>query len=153
MKSKDKDMLKVKKIENGIVIDHVPQGSAVKLLTVLGIDEDFKGTVSVLINVPSASTGLKDVIKIEGRSLTKSDLEKVALVAPYATINVIRDYTVIEKYKVKLPEVLEGVIHCPNPNCISNKEGKPKLHIKERNPLKLQCNYCEKVYAEKEFKF
>ncbi|MFH1750927.1 MAG: aspartate carbamoyltransferase regulatory subunit [Candidatus Micrarchaeota archaeon] len=152
-KNAEKDMLKVKKIESGIVIDHVPQGRAVKLLSILGIDETFKATISVLINVPSATSGLKDIIKIEGRDLKKKELEKIALIAPYATINVIKDFEVIEKYKVKLPDLLEGVVPCPNPNCITNREGISRLHVKERNPLKLQCNYCEKVYGEAEFKF
>ncbi len=149
----EKDMLKVKKIESGIVIDHIPQGKSIKLLQILGINEEFKATISVLINVPSATSGLKDIIKIEGRELRKKELEKIALLAPYATINVIRNYEVIEKYKVKLPEVLQGVVPCPNPNCITNREGIAKLHIKERNPLKLQCDYCEKVYGEADFKF
>ncbi len=152
MKNSDKELLKVKKIESGIVIDHIPQGKAVKLLSILGIDESFKATVSVLINVPSGTTGLKDIIKIEGRELKKKELEKIALIAPYATINVIKDYEVIEKYKVKLPETLEAVVPCPNPSCISNREGISKLHIKERNPLKLKCDYCEKVYGEAEFR-
>ncbi|MFH1442518.1 MAG: aspartate carbamoyltransferase regulatory subunit [Candidatus Micrarchaeota archaeon] len=153
MAKTEKDMLKVKKIESGIVVDHIPQGKSTKLLSILGINEEFKGTVSVLINVPSGSSGLKDIIKIEGRELRKKELEKIALIAPLATINIIKDFEVIEKYKVKLPEVLEGVVQCPNPNCITNKEGVAKLHVKERNPLKLQCNFCEKVYGEADFKF
>lgn len=152
-KTSEKDMLKVKKIESGIVIDHIPQGRATRLLSILGIDEDFKATISVLINVPSGTSGLKDIIKIEGRDLKKKELEKIALLAPQATINVIKDFEVIEKYKVKLPEVLEAVVPCPNPNCITNKEGTPKLRIKEKNPLKIRCDYCEKVYGELEFKF
>ncbi|MFH0971140.1 MAG: aspartate carbamoyltransferase regulatory subunit [Candidatus Micrarchaeota archaeon] len=153
MAKTEKDILKVKKIESGIVIDHVPQGKSIKLLQILGINEEFKATISVLINVPSGTTGLKDIIKIEGRELKKKELEKIALLAPYATINVIRNYEVIEKYKVKLPEALQGVVPCPNPNCITNKEGASRLHIKERNPLKLQCDYCEKVYGEADFRF
>ncbi|MFH1257898.1 MAG: aspartate carbamoyltransferase regulatory subunit, partial [Candidatus Micrarchaeota archaeon] len=120
MAKTEKDMLKVKKIESGIVVDHIPQGKSTKLLSILGINEGFKGTVSVLINVPSGSSGLKDIIKIEGRELRKKELEKIALIAPLATINIIKDFEVIEKYKVKLPEVLEGVVQCPNPNCITN---------------------------------
>lgn len=145
------EFLRVRKIENGIVIDHIPRGRAMKVLSMLGIGEDFPGTVSTVMNAPSSEFGLKDVIKIEGRALSKKELEKVALVAPYASINVVKEYEVVEKYKLSLPEDLEGVVKCPNPTCISNAEGTPKLKVKERNPLKLQCHYCEKVYGEKEF--
>ena len=147
------EFLRVKKIESGIVVDHVPQGKALKVAKILGLDETNQATVSMLMNVPSASTGLKDVIKIEGRELKKRELERIALVAPLATVNVIRDYAVVEKYKVKLPEAFEGLVACPNPGCISNREGVPKLHVREHSPLKLQCDYCEKVYGEQDFKF
>lgn len=147
------EFLRVRKIESGIVVDHIPQGKALKVAKILGLDETNQATVSMLMNVPSASTGLKDIIKIEGRELKKKELERVALVAPTATINVIKDYAVVEKYKVKLPEVFDGLVSCPNPSCISNREGVPRLHVKERSPLKLQCDYCEKVYGEQDFKF
>ncbi len=147
------DELRVKKIEFGIVIDHIPQGKSWKVSRILGLDENSQSTVSLLMNVPSASTGLKDIIKIEGRGLTKKELEKIALVAPSATVNVIRNYAVVEKYKAKLPEAIEGVVQCPNPNCISNKEGASRFHVKEFSPLKLQCDYCEKVYSDHEFSF
>ncbi len=147
------EFLRVRKIETGIVVDHIPQGKALQVAKILGLDETNQATVSMLLNVPSASTGLKDIIKIEGRELKKRELERVALVAPNATINVIRDYSVIEKYKVKLPEAFEGLVACPNPGCISNREGLPRLHIKEHSPLKLQCDYCEKVYGEGDFSF
>lgn len=147
------EFLRVRKIETGIVVDHIPQGKALKVAKILGLDETNQATVSMLMNVPSASTGLKDIIKIEGRELRKRELERVALAAPTATINVIRDYTVVEKYRVKLPDVFEGLVACPNPGCISNREGVPRLHVKERSPLKLQCDYCEKVYGEQDFAF
>lgn len=150
---KQGEFLRVRKIETGIVVDHIPRGNSLKVAKILGLDESNPATVSLLMNVPSASTGLKDIIRIEGRELNKREIDRIALVAPSATINVVKDYTVVEKYKVKLPEVFEGLVACPNPNCISNREGVPRLHIRERSPLKLQCGYCEKVYAEQDFKF
>lgn len=145
------EFLRVRKIESGTVIDHIPQGKSLKVARMLGLDESSPSTVSILLNVPSASTGLKDIIKIEGRELKRREVERIALVAPNATFNLIRDYTVAEKYKVSLPDSVEGLVACPNPNCISNKEGVSRFHVKEHSPLKLQCDYCEKVYSEGEF--
>ena len=147
------EFLRVKKIENGIVIDHIPQGKGTKLLEVLGVGENFGGTVSMLMNVPSSSFGLKDVIKIEGKHLKQIELEKVSIIAPFATINIVKNFEVVEKYKAKLPEVVEGVVKCPNPTCISGKENISKMMVKEHNPLKLKCHYCEKVYGQSEFLF
>ncbi len=147
------EFLRVRKIENGIAVDHIPQGKSLQVAKILGLDGNTQVTVSILMNVPSSSTGLKDIIKIEGRELNKKELERIALVAPSATVNIIRNYAVVEKYKAKLPDVIEGVIACPNPGCISNKEGFAKMHVKEHSPLKLQCDYCEKVYGENEFSF
>ncbi|MBU1197663.1 aspartate carbamoyltransferase regulatory subunit [Candidatus Micrarchaeota archaeon] len=147
------EFLRVRKIESGIVIDHIPQGNSLRVARILGLDESNQATVSLLMNVPSSSTGLKDIIKIEGRELSERELERIALVAPSATLNVIRGYVVAQKFKAKLPEVVEDVVPCPNPTCISNKEGRPRLHIREHSPLKLQCDYCEKVYSEDEFSF
>ncbi|MFH1200376.1 MAG: aspartate carbamoyltransferase regulatory subunit [Candidatus Micrarchaeota archaeon] len=148
---KREEYLRVRKIESGIVVDHIPQGKCLKVAKILGLDENSTATVSMLMNVPSSTTGLKDIIKIEGRELNKRELERIAFVAPEASVNLIRDYAVVEKYKVRLPQVFDGLVACPNPSCISNREGVSKLHIKEHSPLKLQCDYCEKVYAEKDF--
>lgn len=147
---KNEEFLRVRKIEDGIVIDHVPRGQGLRVLSVLGVNESFNGTISMLINAPSSAYGLKDVIKIEGKELSKKEIEKIALIAPYASINVVKGYEVVEKYRISLPDVLEGAVKCPNPNCITNREGTPKMRVRERSPLKLQCAYCEKVYGEKD---
>ena len=147
---KNEEFLKARKIERGSVIDHITAGRALKVLKVLGIDERFKGTVTVLMNVPSTSYGSKDLIKIEGRQLDKAEAQKIALLAPYATIVTVRDFQVIDKYRVSLPDVIEGVARCPNPNCLSASEGLSKFFTEERDPIKLRCAYCESVFGEAE---
>lgn len=145
---KESAYLKAKKIETGTVIDHVPKGMALKVLRVLGIEDDFPGTVTLLMNVPSSHYGSKDIIKIEGRILQKKEIAKMALLAPAATVNTIQNFTVVDKYVVQVPSVLEGVVACPNPTCITRSEGTSRLLVENASPVRLRCAYCEKVYGE-----
>ncbi|MFH1056227.1 MAG: aspartate carbamoyltransferase regulatory subunit [Candidatus Micrarchaeota archaeon] len=145
------EFLKAKKIERGVVLDHVPGGKSFVVLRILGIDEKFPGSVTLLTNVPSTKFGLKDVIKIEGRDLNKRDFGKIAIISPYITVNVIRNFKVEEKFRVALPDVIENVVDkCPNANCVSNGEKKFKFLVEERDPVKLRCAYCEQVFSEKQ---
>ena len=148
-KEKEGEM-RVKKIENGAVIDHVNAGKAPAVLKLLGIDSTFPGTVSILMNIPSAKFGLKDIIKIEGKVMAGNEINRIALVSPHATVNIVKDYSVVKKHAVKLPEKLEGVIACPNAICISNREGVPRLRVEQQSPLKVRCEYCERVFTEEQ---
>ncbi|MBI4416703.1 MAG: aspartate carbamoyltransferase regulatory subunit, partial [Euryarchaeota archaeon] len=112
--------LKVTPIKNGTVIDHIPSGMALKVLKVLGITGDVSSTVSVLMHVPSKRRGAKDIVKVEDRELNPRELNKIALIAPAATINIIRNYNVAEKHTVTLPDRIVGILRCGNPNCITN---------------------------------
>lgn len=150
---KNERTLRVKKIPAGTVIDHVPRGKGLEVLQFLGINESFDGVVTLLMNVSSASIGRKDVIKIEHKVLAKKDLDKIALIAPNATINVIKDFEVVEKYKVKTPNELVDSVRCPNPTCLSQREGVPRLLVEEKTPLKIRCAYCERVYGAKDLKY
>lgn len=117
--------LKVTPIRNGTVIDHLPAGSALAVCQVLGIPrEGSVSTVSVVMNVPSASKERKDIVKVEDRELHPADLERLAVLAPKATVNLIRDYHVAEKIRPELPGQVTGLVTCPNPACISN-DGEP----------------------------
>ncbi|MFQ5406455.1 MAG: aspartate carbamoyltransferase regulatory subunit [Candidatus Micrarchaeia archaeon] len=97
----DEDKIKVKKIERGIVIDHLKGGTALQALSLLGINKNFPGTVSMVMNVPSQKLGFKDIIKIEGKKIEKEEIKKIASISPNATVNVINNYAIIEKYRVK----------------------------------------------------
>lgn len=150
----EKEKIKVKKIERGIVIDHMNAGTALRALNALGINAKFPGTVTVAMNVPSDRLGFKDLIKIEGRGIDKKELEKIALIAPTATINIISNFAVAEKYRAQLPGTLEGLVNCPNPNCISNKEGAPKLSVENKNPpITVRCHFCERLYAQDDLEY
>lgn len=138
---------KVYAINNGTVIDHLPVRSAIKAVSILGLDkhEDHKSIVTIGINLSSGKLGSKDVLKIENKILTKDELNKIALVAPGATINIIKNHNVYEKIKVHLPEVIEDILVCENPNCITrNQDVQTRFLVKSRQPLKIKCYHCER---------
>jgi len=136
--------LRVSKIKNGTVIDHITNGHALDVVRILGITGRTGGVVTVAMNVPSKKHGVKDIVKVEGRELNSKEVDKIALLAPHATINIIRDYEVAEKQVVKLPEVLKGVVKCANPACVSNSPEpvQPTFYVECEEPLMLKCHYC-----------
>ena len=146
----DNEFLKARKIERGIVIDHIPAGKSFVVLRILGIDESFPGSITMLTNVPSTKFGLKDLIKIEGKEIGKSELEKLAILSPYLTVNVVRDYKTVEKFRISLPDVITDLVKCPNAGCESNKTKQFKFIVEEREPVKLKCAYCSQVFKEKQ---
>jgi len=144
--------LRVSKIANGTVIDHISPGKAWIVLRILGITERSDVVISFLMNVPSKKYGKKDVVKIENRELTEEELNKIALVAPDATINIIRNFEIVEKRRVELPEFIEGVVKCSNPGCITNASEPvvPKFRVVSKAPIALRCAYCERITGEEE---
>lgn len=99
--------LRVSKIKDGTVIDHINGGYALDVVKILGITGRESRVMTIAINVPSKRLKTKDIVKIEGRALNSREVNRIALVAPHATINIIRDYAVVEKLEVKLPEVID----------------------------------------------
>lgn len=142
--------LVVPKILEGTVIDHIPAGKALEILRVLGISGQEGWRVAVLMNVESKRLGKKDIIKIEKRKLTPDEVNVIALIAPTATINIIENFVVVEKLKARVPDVIENIIRCPNPTCISNKDREPvknRFKTLSQEPLLLQCDYCGVVIS------
>ncbi|KUK45562.1 MAG: aspartate carbamoyltransferase regulatory subunit [Methanothrix sp.] len=142
--------LRVTPIGNGTVIDHIPAGQALNVLKILGIDRTTEATISVLMNVSSLRSGKKDIVKVEDRELKEEEVNKISLIAPGATINIIRNRRVVEKYTVDMPDLIVGVLRCPNPSCISNTNEpiKSQLLVKSKNPVVLRCVYCEQPITE-----
>ena len=136
--------LRVSKIRDGTVIDHIRGGYALDVVKILGISGKEKRVMTIAINVPSKRFGAKDIVKIEGKALNSQEVNRIALVAPHASINIIRNYTVVEKLEVKLPKSIEGIVKCANPCCISNADEPvgAKFYIKSDEPLLLKCHYC-----------
>jgi aspartate carbamoyltransferase regulatory subunit len=139
--------LKVTPIRNGTVIDHITVGMALQVVHILRIaDRGTSSTVSVLMHVPSAAQGWKDVVKIEDRELEPKEVDKISLIAPRATINIIRNFNVEAKHRVSLPEEVVGILRCENLNCISNSSEpiESRFKVIRRDPLMLRCGYCER---------
>lgn len=137
--------IKVAPIKNGTVIDHISCGMAFKVLRILGIwDTGVDSTVSVLMHVPSKKMGWKDIVKVEDKELEPIEVDKISLVAPDATINIIRNYEVVEKKAVKLPDLAVGILECGNPNCVTNTKEpvQTEFVLRSRNPIRLMCKYC-----------
>jgi aspartate carbamoyltransferase regulatory subunit len=137
--------LKVTPIKDGTVIDHITPGRALKVLRILKIPESTYSVVSVAMNV-SGKMGKKDIVKVENRELDPKELDKIALIAPKATINIIRDYEVIKKHKVVLPDEVIGIAKCSNPTCISNAREpvESRFHVISKDPPRIKCYYCER---------
>ena len=136
--------LRVSKIKDGTVIDHISGGYALDVVKILGITGREKRVMTIAINVPSKRFKAKDIVKIEGRALNSQEVNRIALVAPHATINIIRDYRVVEKLEVKLPKVIEGIVRCVNPVCVSNSDEpvSARFYVNSEEPLVLKCHYC-----------
>jgi aspartate carbamoyltransferase regulatory subunit len=136
--------LYVRKIENGTVIDHITPGFALDVLKILGINGKSGEVLSTAINVESKHLHHKDIVKIQDRELIPSEVDKIALIAPNATINIIRNYEVASKKAVELPSTIKGSIKCDNPSCISNsmEPVESTFGVDRREPIRLRCHYC-----------
>ena len=125
MAKKDKSELKIKAIENGTVIDHITANKSLHILKVLGLPDDNTKNVTIAMNVSSAEFGRKDILKIENRELDYQELNQIALIAPKATINIIRNFEPVKKYKSVIPKKITSILKCTNTKCITNYENEP----------------------------
>ena len=133
------------KIAEGTVIDHIDAGRALYVLRILGLTGSEGLTIAIVMNVPSQKLGKKDIVKVEGVTLRGDQVSKIALIAPSATINIIKNYEVVEKVKVAVPTMIEGLLKCVNPNCITNQANEPvksRFRVISVRPLRLYCEYC-----------
>ncbi len=142
---------KVFAIEAGTVIDHIDAGNALKIISILDLYRD-NHVVTMGMNFKSKSHGYKDIIKVEHRELTPEEVNRVAIFAPHASINIIRNYDVAKKFKAEIPDQIKHLIVCPNPMCITNHEKMDTLFGVKPNGhnLKLKCHYCEKQFLSED---
>ena len=143
------ETLLVGRIKEGTVLDHLQKGSALRVLEALGITPEAGNIVTIAMNVPSSKLGKKDILKVENKLLTADETNRIALISPNATINLIKDYTVKEKRRVQLPESLVNVFKCPNPTCVTNAREPiiPEMVIIRQEPPTLQCKYCRRLFS------
>jgi aspartate carbamoyltransferase regulatory subunit len=140
--------LKISAINEGTVIDHISKDNTFRVAELLNL-KDGENVVTVGMNLESKRLSKKGLIKIGGRFLTKQEVDKIALIAPEANINIIKDYDVKKKFKVEIPNIIHEIIKCANTNCITNKElVQTKFYVLSKNPLKLRCGYCERTMGK-----
>ncbi|HUI38480.1 MAG TPA: aspartate carbamoyltransferase regulatory subunit [Thermoplasmata archaeon] len=140
--------LKITPIRNGTVIDHIGSGVALEVLRIIGVDEiDKDSTVSVALHVRSQKIGWKDIVKVENMELSPRKVNAIALIAPTATISIIRDFRVREKRAVDLPDRIVGILKCPNSNCITNQKEpvESEFEVVRRRPVVVRCIYCDRL--------
>jgi len=141
------EKLIISKIKEGTVIDHIDSGKSVLVLKIIGIGPETTESVSMAMNVPSRQMGKKDIVKVEGKFISEEELNKISLISPKATINLIKNYEIKKKFRVNLPEMIEGILTCPNMNCITNSNEPiiSRFHIVfGRVKVVARCHYCNR---------
>jgi aspartate carbamoyltransferase regulatory subunit len=154
MEKKDlRKELKVSAIENGTVIDHIPSKSVFQVIKILNLTE-YQNQLLIATNLDSQKMGKKGIIKVSNKFFKSDEINKISLVAPTATLIIIKDFEVIEKKKVEVPGYAENIVKCFNPNCITNNEDlATKFTVIDKKDLKLRCHYCEKITARDNISF
>ncbi len=145
--------MKVAALCNGTVIDHIPAEQLFTVVEILDL-KHCSGQITIGNNLDSQKMGSKGIIKISDRFLDESEANKIALIAPHAKINIIRNYEVVEKRNITLPEEINGIVHCPNPKCITNNQPvTTRFHvITYKDGIRLRCHYCEKEVEQNNIK-
>lgn len=152
---KDAKKLYVEKIRRGTVIDHIKEGCAYSVMKILGLEGKDGSLITVGINVKSNSSlsGKKDIVKVENILLEEKQIHQIAIISPKCKVSFIEDYKVVEKFVVKIPKVIHGIIKCPNEKCITNVEREPvstEFRVISEDELKIACTYCERIVYQEE---
>ena len=141
--------LMVEKIKGGTVIDHIAAGEGSRVLKMLSAHYPIGGAAALILNVHSKKLGRKDIVKLEGIFIDEKIANRISLIAPNATMNIIRGGKVVDKHKVKVPRVLSGLLACPNPKCITNSERAETSFSAEGQ--RFRCHHCERAFSAAEF--
>lgn len=137
-------------MENGTVIDHIPSEKLFTVVSLLGIQE-MNNNITIGFNLASKKLGKKGIIKVADRFFTDEEINRIAVVAPNVKLNIIRNYEVVEKREVVLPDELRGIVKCANPKCITNNEPMPtRFHVIDKDNCIIKCHYCEKEQRREE---
>jgi aspartate carbamoyltransferase regulatory subunit len=140
--------LQVSAIKDGTVIDHIPAERLFDVINILGLF-NIQEMITFGTNMDSKQLGKKGIIKVANRFFKDQEIDKIALVAPHAKLNIIQNYEVIEKRVVEIPDEIVSIVKCFNPKCITNNETiKTRFTVISHNPVELKCRYCEKITYE-----
>ncbi|MDR2359222.1 MAG: aspartate carbamoyltransferase regulatory subunit [Prevotellaceae bacterium] len=149
----DEKEFKVTAIKDGTVIDHVPSMQLFKVIEILGL-ENYTNQITFGMNLESKKLGNKAIIKIADRFFEDDDINRIALIAPQAKLNIIRNYKVVEKRSVTIPEIITGIAKCVNPHCITNHQPVETRFSAQSSGdgILLTCWYCEKTTSNQTLK-
>jgi len=140
--------LQVSAIKDGTVIDHIPAERLFDVINILGLF-NIQEMITFGTNLDSKQLGKKGIIKVANRFFQGEEIDKIALIAPHANLNIIKNYEVIEKRVVEIPSEIVSIVKCFNPKCITNHEKiKTRFAVINENPIELKCRYCEKITYE-----
>ena len=142
--------LAVQKIENGTVVDHIAAGAGSRVMQLLSAHYPISKMAALIMNAPSRKYGRKDIVKIEGVFLDEKAVNRIALLAPNATLNIIRGGKLVDKHHVEAPQAITGIILCPNPKCITNLERAETTFIQSKGGESLRCRHCERLFRPDE---
>lgn len=146
----EKKELEVSAIQNGTVIDHIPPGATFKAAQLLDL-YDYPGAITIGSNLTSKTLGRKGIIKVADKYFPDEVISRLAVIAPGVTLNIIRDYQVVEKKYVQMPRLISGVVRCTNPKCVTNHQPIPtKMEVFDAEQMSLRCVYCERVMQHAE---
>lgn len=138
----DKKELAVAALRCGTVIDRIPSQMLFKAVRILGLEGSDKA-VTIGNNLESKHLGKKGIIKVADVEYPEETINRIALIAPHAKINIIRDYDVIDKHTVRLPDEIVGIVRCDNPKCITNNEPMlTRFDVIDRDDVAIRCRYC-----------
>ena len=147
--------LLVRRIREGTVIDHIDEGKGLQVLNALRIDGGDGSLITIALNVPSGKFKKKDIIKVENKFLKDDDTNKLAVIAPKSTINMIKDYKLVEKRRVSLPNEIDRIFRCSNPDCITNSTEhiESVMDVIDRDGRVLKCRYCGRMLDVNKLKY
>jgi aspartate carbamoyltransferase regulatory subunit len=149
----DQTTMLVRKIPDGSVIDHIAAGKALSVLRLLGDPQENGFTIAMVMNVGSSKMGRKDIVKVEGMEISQEQVQRLALIAPRASVNIVRSYRVVAKRNALPPRTLRGILSCTATTGVSvrEKDSAPSIFfLSGKSPLRYRCKYCGRELAEKE---
>lgn len=148
-----KTYLEVSAIENGTVIDHIPSHSLLKVMKVLGLEDNTTNRITLGSNLESKRIEKKAIIKVADMFVSEHKINEIAIFAPAARVSYIENFIVKKKFKVTVPDSFEGIIKCANPACVTNQEREieTRFELVNKFNIALRCCYCEKITLQEQF--
>lgn len=149
---KGKQELMVAALKNGTVIDHIPSDKVFDVVNLLGLTK-IETPITIGANLSSHKMTSKGIIKISDKFLTTDECRRLSVVAPNIVMSTIRDYSVVDKKTIELPDTIRGTVRCSNPKCITNHEPMETVFdVVNREKCILRCRYCNKDVSQEEIK-